>query len=210
MRTYVINAIAFDEELKKDVQQANFIGKAKTMGFDAFEIRSEFLSADPAELDEIKQIADKEQMSIFYSVNDLLYRNGQLNVNLNKYIRQMHRMGSTNIKLNLGKLSFLDSNGLADLLDGSFTLRIENNQTVSESDLDTLTRFFKLLEGAAIPHVRFCFDIANWSWLAATANEAVSALKDDTDYVHLKNEAIVDQRRQVTHSLRQGDLDWQS
>lgn len=210
MCSYVINTIAFKDKLKKGISQADIIEESKKMGFDVIEVRSEFLNGRPEELERIKKVSERKNIGVFYSVNDVLYKNGQLNSKLPHYVKQMHQMGASNIKLNLGKCGYLNSAGLVRLLDGTFSLKIENNQTLAESDLVATQRFFRLIEGAAIPHISYCFDIANWSWLSATANEAAVALANVTDYVHLKNEMLIDRRRQVTDSLEKGDLDWRS
>lgn len=207
---YVLNTIAFKKQLRSKMSQANLIEAARDLGFSSTEIRSEFLSDNSDELKQIAHFSVSFSEPINYSVNDTLIKDNHFNPKFDEYVKQMKTMGAQELKMNIGQLKGIDEqafvNELAQKMTGDFKLVVENNQTMADSNLQNTQHFFEML--GTDPHfsdVSYCFDIANWSWLDATAEEAAKALSSVTTYLHLKN--VVEATKEVV-SLDKGDLDW--
>ena len=91
---YILNTIAFKDQLDEGVSQADLVSKAKNSGFNFVEIRNEFLDGSTAELEKIKQAADSVAIGVYYSVNDPLIKKGQVNPDIDRYISEMKALGS--------------------------------------------------------------------------------------------------------------------
>lgn len=206
MNNYILNTIAFADDLKKGVSQKDLIGRVKKIGFDDVEIRNEFLQ--DGELKQIREQALKYDISIYYSVNDVLIKNGKLNQRTFQYIKEMRDLGSSHLKMNVGDVEKFsgdfDASFLA-LLDSSFELNVENNQTVAESKLENIINFFEIINKNKV-NIGFCFDTANWFWTGDDPITAANQLKNVTKYVHLKNVSSNGQNEVVT--LDKGRIDW--
>ncbi|MCP0887480.1 hypothetical protein LB941_09035 [Ligilactobacillus sp. WILCCON 0076] len=204
---FILNTIAFKDCLDSGTSQAELVESVASLGFDAIEIRNEFLSGDPSELSKIAFNAQKAHLNVYYSINDTLFSSGKLNQNLPRYIEELKLLGSKHLKINIGSLpsssKFNLKNELAPYIN-DIEINVENNQSYADSNLNTTTTFLKLVENEKIQNVNYCFDIANWKWLDTSVYDAITSLKDVTNYLHLKN---VTDDLQVT-SLEQGNLDW--
>lgn len=209
--TYILNTIAFQSRFQAGERQEDVVGVVKELGFDAIEVRNELLTGGDEEITRIANLAQEAGLDVYYSVNDVLVDSEHLTSNLSRYIHEMRLLGSNHLKMNIGKLTKVTSQTLQDelvpLMDGSFELNLENNQTLADSSLDTTRAFYQLASQVELPDVHYCFDIANWSWLDASADQAAVALNPVTTYLHLKNETTVAGKLTVT-PLEEGDLDW--
>jgi len=206
---FILNTIAFAEQLQSGVSQLEVIPAVTRMGFQAVEIRNEFLAGNVEELHQIRDEAQKNKLNVYYSVNDSLFINQGINRKLTQYIAEMHELGADHLKLNFGQVSeFNDElvSKLSEYLDGSFELNVENNQTASESKLIDIAKFFKVVQNLKID-IGFCFDSANWYWTGSTPEEAAVQLASVTRYLHLKNKRGSDEKLSVT-PLIEGDIDW--
>ncbi|CAM3163595.1 Sugar phosphate isomerase/epimerase [Lactobacillus bombicola] len=203
---FIVNTAAFQNK-KTAVEQVKYVKVAQNLGFEAIEIRSELLNGSKQELQDIAQIAKTNKYKVYYSVGDVLFNKQQLNSKLSVYLEQMHELGATHLKMNLGEFNPTNDGWYQELkgiLDGSFKLYIEDNQTPIESDLYQTKAF---LEQGSSLGIKYCFDIANWSWLAADVYTAAKALADFTEYIHLKNIRTIGNQKVVT-SLTTGELNW--
>lgn len=159
---FIVNTAAFQNK-KTAVEQVKYVKVAQNLGFEAIEIRSELLNGSKQELQDIAQIAKTNKYKVYYSVGDILFNKQQLNSKLSVYLEQMHELGATHLKMNLGEFNPTNDGWYQELkgiLDGSFKLYIEDNQTPIESDLYQTKAF---LEQGSSLGIRYCFDIANWS-----------------------------------------------
>ena len=212
MTTYILNTIAFKPQLATKGQK-EMIDLAKMLGFDAVEIRNEFLQGETTELAQIADQAKNAKLALYYSVNDTLFVAGKLNPKFPRYLNEMRTLKAKHIKLNLGAFGNLTAVELAELLapflDGSFELRLENDQTKANSDLAKTTEFFALITKVQLAHISYCFDIANWSWLDVSVKKAISELNLVTQYLHLKNFKRTANGLVVT-GLEAGELDWRA
>lgn len=210
---YILNTIAFADQLLNGDSQLSIIPNVAKLGFDAVEIRNEFLGSDKSELSSIKKEADKYSLDVLYSVNDVLIKDGQLNEKFTSYVEEMSLLGSNQLKINIGSLEKVNfkelQESLKKVLDGTFELNLENNQTLSESSLEVTNSFFEFVDDSNLPGIGYCFDIANWAWLDATPEEAANSLAKRTNYLHLKN-FIHDDGKLSVVSLDKGELDWKN
>ena len=211
MNTFILNTIAFKEQLDRGSSQSKLVVPTAELGFDAIEIRQEYLQDDQQELKAIADLAAKNGLAVYLSINDNIIVDGEINPQLPKYLRMMNDLGSNHLKMNIGPLTGVNSSSLvAELkqqLPSSCSLTVENNQTLADSKLSVTRDFFKMLAGSGIDNLHYCFDIANWSWLDATADEAAADLAPVTTYLHLKNVDQQDDQLTVT-SLEEGQLYW--
>lgn len=213
MSTYVLNTIAFKKDLDNGVSQSRLVEKVKQLGFDAIEIRNEFLNGSKNERLAIAKEAQKLGLEVFYSVNDVLVTGDHLNNKALDYVTEMKELNSSHLKLNIGSLSDISKNelieGLKSVLDGQFEINVENNQTLADSSLAVTKKFFEIIQDTDIQDIHYCFDIANWIWMGIDVEQVAEELKQVTTYLHLKNAAKV-QDELTTVPLEDGDLDWRS
>ncbi|MCQ5068856.1 phosphosulfolactate synthase, partial [Faecalibacillus intestinalis] len=164
MSTYVLNTIAFKKDLDNGVSQSRLVEKVKQLGFDAIEIRNEFLNGSKNERLAIAKEAQKLGLEVFYSVNDVLVTGDHLNNKALDYVTEMKELNSSHLKLNIGSLSDISKEellkGLAAILDGQFEIAVENNQTLADSSLAITKKFFEIIQDAGIKDIHYCFDIA--------------------------------------------------
>lgn len=211
MNTFILNTIAFKEQLDRGISQSKLVIPTVKLGFGAIEIRQEYLRDDQQELKEIADSAAENGLAVYLSINDNIIVDGKINPQLSKYLRMMNDLGSSHLKMNIGPLTGVKpSFFVAELrkkLPSNCILTVENNQTLADSKLSITRDFFKMLARNGIHNLHYCFDIANWSWLDATADEAAVDLAPVTTYLHLKNVDQQDGQLTVT-SLEEGRLDW--
>lgn len=211
MPTYVLNTIAFKDQLEAGRSQAELVKQVKKLGFDAIEIRNEFLTGDEQELIAIAKQATDLNLETYYSVNDNLVEGTALNHFFEQYLHEMRLLNATHLKMNIGKIDNLNFSvfvkRLSMFLDGSFELDLENNQTLADSSLQSTKAFFNLISQSELKQIHYCFDIANWYWLDVSPEVAADALAPLTTYLHLKNAKDIDGGLTVV-SLEEGKLDW--
>lgn len=209
MKNYLLNTIAFNDSLQQGVSQAQLVEKVARLGFETIEIRNEFLQDPQSELPMIAQKAQAIELKTSYSVNDVLFTDKGLNPQLPKYIAEMKLLNAKRLKLNIGKFQRISTDiwltALVKLLDDTFELVVENNQTFSESNLALTCEFFEIIQREKLK-ITYCFDIANWYWLETTPMQAAEKLASLTTYLHLKN-VVRTQDGLTTVSLFEGEID---
>lgn len=206
MVEYVLNTIAFKDFLEKGGTQAELIDQTADAGFDAIEIRDEYLEGNDSELEDIKFAAQRKNIDVFYSVNDVIMDGNRVNESkLQGYIKKCRLLGASRLKMNMGIYSgkFLNMSAVIKML-GGIQMFIENNQTVSESNLADTCSFMKTLRKET-KQISYCFDVANWIWLHENVDKAAENLKFATNYLHLKN-VIETNGEYVVTSLNNGLL----
>jgi len=209
-----INTIAYYDRITQGTKQVELLPEIKTLGFDQVEIRREFLNETnlPSELKEIKLAAKKNNLTLFYSINDEFFKQGKFNQQINNYVEEAELLGAERIKLNFGSEPNYDSSDLHKELDklgqNPIKINIENNQTKEHCNLQEIVTFFEFCYQQNY-RFKFCFDLANWAWTGTLVADAVRELSSYTDYVHLKNYTVENDQLIVT-SLNRGELPWQT
>lgn len=200
MAEYVLNTIAFKSFLEKGGTQAELINQTVDAGFNAIEIRDEYLKGNDSELEDIRLVAQQQNIDVFYSVNDVLMDGNYANENkLQNYIKKCRLLGASHLKMNMGNYlgKFLNLSAVIEILDGT-QLFVENNQTISESNLADTYSFMKTISKET-KQISYCFDVANWTWLHEDVNKAADVLGFSTNYLHLKNVTKANNEYKVTN-----------
>ena len=210
MRDYILNTIAFADQLKSGRKQEAFMESVKALGFDGVEIRSEFLQEGLKEIREIRQAAERCGLKLYYSVNDAIFLDGQINEKIQGYLQQASDMQAVHVKFNLGGFKKYQGSLKQDLkpfLSTAIEVHVENNQTKAQSALDDFLAFFQDAKANDVP-ITFCFDIANWYWTGVLPEDAAKKLAVSTAYLHLKNKISTNEGLK-TVPLLEGDILWQ-
>lgn len=210
MREYILNTIAFAEKLSKGLKQEQLVDLVKECGFDGIEIRNEFLTGDKGELKRIRKAASACGLVIYYSVNDVIFKGGKVNSDLQGYVEQAKTLEATHVKFNLGEWRLYQgqfAKEMEGLFNREFAIHVENNQNPSQSDAKDFVAFFQEAQRVGLD-ITCCFDIANWYWTNTTPETAAGLLADFTDYLHLKNKCT-DLRGIRTVPLLEGDIAWE-
>lgn len=202
----ILNSIVFKDDLDQGRSQSQLISKVIKLGIRNFEIRREFLTKGIAELQAIKKHADAHHIQLFYSINEDLIVDNQINPLLSEFIKEAVLLQAPFIKLNIGDASKISLQQLQSLKVTPIGIRVENNQTLGHANIANCQHFMALCQQAKLP-ISFVFDTANWVFVNDTIAEAVAALSSVTTYLHCKNYHIVNQHPQVTSSLFEGHID---
>ncbi|MBP2966774.1 sugar phosphate isomerase/epimerase family protein, partial [Acinetobacter baumannii] len=171
------------------------------------EIRREFLDPDrlKQELEEIRQEALKNNMILFYSVNEDFFVEGNVNPDLSIFLKEAKVLGAERVKFNFGiaptKYSKELTNKVSEIDKESIKINIENNQVASSCNINDMRNFFEFSSKENFSF-NFCFDLANWAWTGTSLTEAVDKIGKYADYIHLKNYHLVNEKLIVTSLCR--------
>ncbi len=208
----VINTLVFLEQQKAGVLQSEMLDVISQLGIKKAEIRREFIKDLSTELIDINRKALELNMELFYSVPDMLYRDGELQYeNIETYFKEAHVMSCPNVKMNIGNYTSVTSNDvnrLNKLCDQySINLRVENDQSEADgkvSKIKTFTDQYRQLGG----NISVTFDTGNWVWQKEDSIENAKMLKDYVTYIHLKD--VTGKEKPQTVLLNEGDIAWKS
>src|SRR6476646_9049652 len=108
-RTIALNTIAYQQVMKENstILQAGLLHEIKSLGIDYVEIRREFVSAGEEELKQTAEIAKKEQVKLFYSVPDELFKDNEVNPVMEDYFKEAAHLNAFQMKVTLGELDNL-------------------------------------------------------------------------------------------------------
>lgn len=205
LQKLILNSIVFKQQLDAGISQAQLIEQVAQLGMTNFEIRREFLINGIEELQTIKAQADQHHMQLFYSINEDLMVNHQLNPLLSTFIEEAKLLQVPFIKLNIGDASQITIEALKPLAYVDVDIRVENNQTLGHANIINCQKMMQLCHAAQLP-ITFVFDTANWVFVGDDIQQAVDVLAQDTRYLHCKNYRLINQAPQVTSSLFEGQI----
>lgn len=208
----VINTLVFLDQHKDGVLQCEMLDVINQLGVKKAEVRREYIKDFSSELIDINKKASDLNMELFYSVPDLLYKDGELQYqNIETYFKEAFTMGCSNVKMNIGKYNVVTSNDVSrmnKLCDQhSINLRVENDQSEENgkiSKIKTFVEMYKQLGG----DISVTFDIGNWVWQNEEPIENANQLKDYVTYIHLKD--VMGKEKPKTVLLNEGDIAWKS
>ncbi|AGM99768.1 sugar phosphate isomerase/epimerase family protein [Streptococcus iniae] len=204
----IINSIVFKKELDQGVSQLDLLKKIAQIGLRCFEVRREFLHNGEEELKAMKEMADALKLTLFYSVNEDLLCHHQLNPELEQLLQEAIVLGAPFIKLNIGdasKVSFHQLEQLRQLMDKTLPIKVENNQDPIGASLKNCHHFMTRIKEARLP-ISFVFDTANWIFVGESLTEAVSLMKESTDYLHCKNYEMSNHLPGLSEGLFKGEI----
>ncbi len=208
----VINTLVFLNQLKEGVPQCEMLDVIHQLGVNKAEVRREYIKNFDLELIDIKKKASDLDMELFYSVPELLYKNGVLQYkNAETYFKEAFTMGCSNVKMIIGGFTSITAedvvrvNKLCDQY--QINLTVENDQTEENGKvlkIKTFVEMFKQLGG----EITVTFDIGNWVWQNQDPMECAKQLKEHVTYIHLKD--VLGKENPVAALLNEGDVAWKS
>lgn len=208
----VINTLVFLDQQKDGVLQCEMLEIINQLGVKKAEVRREFIKDFDIELIDIKKKASDLNIELFYSVPDLLYKNGELQYeSIETYFKEAFTMGCSNVKMNIGDYNVVtqnDVNRMNKLCDQySINLKVENDQSKENGivlKIKTFVEMYKQLGG----NISITFDTGNWVWQNEDPIENAKQLKEHVTYIHLKD--VLGKENPKTVLLNEGDIQWKS
>ena len=205
-----INTMTLGEKYNKPFNQVEMIKELIANGYKNIEVRRDFITRIAQEIFEISELARENKVTIYYSVQDTLYKNFTLNKNaINQYIDEARILGAESIKFSIGTYAGYnkgDNEYIKDVLNTGIKIYVENDKSFENGRIDKLTRFLKDSKTYG-NNIRASFDIGNWLWAGEEPESCSEILKEYVDYVHLKDVKIVDGKYCIT-KLGDGIVNW--
>lgn len=206
----VINTLVFLEDLKKGVKQSELLKDINSLRISKAEVRREFIKDFETELREIRNVSEKLQMELYYSVPNYLYVDCELKLDeIEMYFIEADIMNCRNVKLNIGdyqSISFENVYRINSLCDKySIRLTIENDQTEENGKVHKIQEFLENANKLGVK-ISCTFDIGNWLWQNESPKENAHSLKPYVTYIHLKD-AYMQDKPQATF-LDKGTIPW--
>lgn len=205
----VVNTLEFQKELKYGIPQASLFEKIAKLGATGVEVRREYINDFDKELADIKANSQKFNLTVFYSVPDEVFVNGQLNNQLPAYLEEGTQMGITAIKFNTGDYANFNGNLKAELtpiVSTGIQVNVENDQTQVSGTIAPLKNFLQAIKENQID-LGYVYDLGNWRYVGENEITAANELGEFTRYIHLKDVQTVDDMPTVV-PLDEGELDW--
>lgn len=208
----VINTLVFLNQLQDGVPQCEMLDTIHRLGVEKAEVRREFIKDFSVELVDIKKKAGHLGMELFYSVPDVLYKNGELQYEtMEIFFKEAFAMGCSNVKMNIGNyhsVTLKDVSMVTKLCDQYLVkLTIENDQTEENGRISKIASFIEMFQQLG-GKITVTFDIGNWIWQKEDPMENAKKLKENVTYIHLKD--VLGKENPKAVFLNEGDLPWKS
>lgn len=208
----VINTLVFLNQLKDGVPQCEMLDVINRLGIKKAEVRREYIKNFDLELNNIKKKASDLDIELFYSVPDLLYKNGELqHENIEAYFKEAFAMGCPNVKMNIGNYNTVTLEDITRMnklcSQYHIKLTVENDQSEENgraAKIKAFVEMFKQLGG----DISVTFDVGNWIWQNQDPIENAKQLKEYVTYIHLKD--VLAKEKPETALLNEGNIDWKS
>lgn len=203
----VLNFLVFADRVANGELQSELLPDIVDLGFSQVEIRREYFRNIQEEIPVIQKEAKRLHLTLFYSVPDEVYVDGQINPNLSQYLDEAKKMGVTHVKWNIGDFNGdLHEDELSTLLDYGIGISIENDQTQTSGTIKAITTFMKAINKTDLD-LGYVYDLGNWRFVGEDEIEAAKRLKEYVRYIHVKDVRYEKQKPQAT-SLDHGEIDW--
>lgn len=205
-----VNTLVYVDQYKDKKNQIEMIKELVKNGHKDIEIRREFINDFDVEIKEIANLAKENNVNLYYSIPDTLYKNGSIDkTNLDKYMNEVKVLGSKTIKLAVGNYKSFNSGDdsyLNEIINSGVKLYVENDQT---NESGTVEKIKKFLDDSKTYNVgvKATFDVGNWIWVGEDPKKNADILDEYIDYVHFKDVKIVDGKYQAS-TLGEGIIDW--
>lgn len=210
----VLNTLVFLNALEEGRLQYELFEDIANFGIKKVEIRREYIKKFPNELIQIKKMANKYNLDLFYSIPDCLFMQGQLQMDkLRMYFSEAKCMGVKSIKFADNIIEFKGFEeemvtflkNLVNEFDGMVT--IENDQTISLTKAEDIYDFLEVCVEKEI-NIFGTFDVGNWTYTGQDPIKCAEKLIKHIRYIHLKNTIVEDFYPKVSASLDCGTIDW--
>lgn len=205
----VVNTLEFQKELQNGTPQASLFKKIASLGATGVEVRREYINDMGRELADIKTNSQKFNLTVFYSVPDEVFVNGQLNDQLPTYLAEGAQMGITAIKFNTGDYAHFQGDlkaALTPIVSTGIQVNVENDQTQVSGTIAPLKQFLGAVKEQQID-LGYVYDLGNWRYVGEDEITAAHELSEYTRYIHLKDIKTVAGKPTVV-PLDDGELDW--
>lgn len=207
-----VNTLVFKHELDEGVKkQWEYFNKLHTMRVPFVEIRREYIRNFSSELTRTAEKAKKLNLILFYSVPSSLFVSGEINKDLEMYLKETYTLRSKHLKLTLGDfLNFTELIvvKLKKILSKypEIKLSIENNQSKKGGSAESLSLFVMNAHRYGIP-LSVTFDTGNFIYIGEVPEQAAMILADVVDYIHIKNVNIQKDGSIQLTLFDKGDID---
>lgn len=208
MTVWVCNTITYGELIESgQVNQIDILASIAKQSFEIVELRQEYISGGGDEQAQLKKAAADHRLTVFLSVPDVLFLDGNLNAAIETYFQATAAVGGVQLKLNLGDY-FVERlpaqlARIQELIDQyQIKLVVENDQTSLTGNAQYFADFCTI---AQLDNFGVCFDVGNFLYFAAgDPVAAVKILHEHIHYVHLKE--VERASSTVLPYLYQGDV----
>lgn len=205
----VLNTLVLQAEQAAGVSQLDLVKKLVPLT-DKIELRREYNAGTLTEISQLNTLRLQQRLVYFYSVPENLFVDGHVNPQLPLYVAEAQALGASYIKMTLGNFDQSTDFRPQDVLDwipAGIQLNLENDQTIANTDPDTLQRFFHSFDRTN-RRVGFVNDLGNWIFTKRDTLVMSKQLLPFTRFVHLKNYVLDAQGNPQTVAFNQGELDY--
>lgn len=189
MREFGVNTIAYMWALNEGIDQTELLSHIRDNGGSIAEVRREYIKKE--QLERIAERAKLLDQTVYYSVPEELFVNGQVNYDMLKEVMEEAQiLTAACVKFSLGDLRKVDDAQIKELCEyvngiGPFVL-IENGPKGPEGDADLLEEFFRRQEVFG-GNVKLTFDTGNFAAAGFDPLECAKRLAKKTAWIHLKD-----------------------
>lgn len=210
MDNVVLNLLVYDKRVKDGDLQNELINEGIKLGFNQFEIRREYFSNIKKESIDIKKLANEFNLELFYSVPDEVFKQGEINPNLQNYLEEAKAFGAKHIKWNIGDFENFEGEltELTVLTNQGIEVNIENDQTELSGKIKAIETFMKAVTNEEV-NIGYVYDLGNWPFVGEDETEAAKKLAQYVKYIHVKD-VKKQQAKPLVKPLDQGDIDWRA
>lgn len=204
-----LNLLVFDSDFQSGSSQVDLVRKAIDLGFTHIEIRREYFRDVDTEFQQIKELVNTFNLTLFYSVPDQLYVDSKLNPKLTTYLDEAFLLGVTQVKWTIGDFDTeLHQNELKALLKKGVKITVENDQTQESGKIAAIESFMKQIKTTSLP-IGYVFDLGNFRFVGETETDALDKLAPYITYLHLKD-VTYQNEQPLAIDLDSGVIDWRS
>ncbi|AXX65089.1 sugar phosphate isomerase/epimerase [Bombilactobacillus bombi] len=207
----ILNTLIFEKEIQKGISQVALVKRIHDIGVNGIEVRREYFKNYTNELEQLKNEADKYNMTVNYSVPESIFtKDGTINEKLKDYFQEGKQLGATKIKFNIGNFKNFKGNldkALKQFPIDDIETNIENDQTEISGTLEAIKSFLQAIYSENI-NIGYVYDLGNWAFTHGDALKSANELSKYTRYVHLKNVINKEGKLQTSDNLNIGMYDW--
>lgn len=207
-RELVLNMLVFAEKVENGAVQSDLIEESVALGFRKIEVRREYFKDLANEMADIKKLAEKHALELFYSVPDEVFVDGKVNSKLDVYLSEAKQMGITHIKWNIGDFAHYtgDLTELKSLSEYGIEVNIENDQTQTSGTISAIETFMEAISKKGLT-IGYVYDLGNWRFVNEDEKTAAEQLGKYVRYIHVKDVVYMEGKPHAV-GLDHGEIDW--
>ncbi len=205
----VINTLVLQHQHENGQTQIQLVDQLINAGIWNIEVRREYFKHNLREMEALNHAKLGKRLTLFYSVPDVLFVDGEINSRLTQYFSEALLFGASYVKLNIGDFGTYKGDlkkEIEAIQPKNVQLDVENDQTVLNGSADNILAFLQSARKDAVD-IGFVNDLGNWIFTKQDAVQASQKLSSFTRYIHIKNYVLKGDKAE-TVSIDQGLLDW--